>query len=200
MATFMRELSNASFLPHKSAAGVTADDFIVTSTQNFVSRQAHLHDASRIALQGRTIVERHSVLQGPLRVGRYCHVQSGCTLRPSTMLEHPDQEIPTVIGSHTSIGMNCTIEAAAIGSYCWIGDDVRIGARVIIKDCCILSSGVSIPDDTVIPPFSYVSQGLYQRQLTAVELPPSTAAVLQERSSQTYVEFNERVMGGVRKE
>jgi dynactin 5 len=116
-----------------------------------------------------------------IRIGRYCYIQTGTTIEPPTMMllpsntsnstNNPDSNddknsnnndndnsnnkyIPVQIGSHTIVGNDCSIQAAAIGSYCMIGNNVSFGQRCIIKDCCLIESNVCIPPDTVIPPFT----------------------------------------------
>lgn len=61
-----------------------------------------------------------------------------------------------MIGSHTRIGKDCVIEAAAIGASVYIGENCVISKRVIVKDCCYIEPGTVIAQDMVIPPFSRV--------------------------------------------
>jgi acetyltransferase-like isoleucine patch superfamily enzyme len=68
----------------------------------------------------------------------------------------------------------------------WIGDNVKIGKRCIIKDNCVIESGVTLGDDTVIPPFTRISRSnptAYQ------ELPPRTSALLQEMTIDRFTQF-----------
>jgi carbonic anhydrase/acetyltransferase-like protein (isoleucine patch superfamily) len=122
------------------------------------------------------------------------------------------KSVPLVIGSHTTVERDCHIRAAAIGSYCWIGKRVRLGQRVIIKDCCVVMDDVVLGDDTVIPPFTIVQPTAGRKPQSAsslaakttvdsrgalpawshaptfrcMELPPSTATEMQERSIEQY--------------
>jgi dynactin-5 len=93
-----------------------------------------------------------------------------------------------VIRGHVTIGKECTIEAAAIGSFVRIGNGCKIGKRCLIKDACILEEGTALGDDTVVPPFSRV-QG--RPGLVVEELPPSAAMDLQSAALQTYQSFVE---------
>ena len=68
----------------------------------------------------------------------------------------------------------------------WIGDQVTLGPRVIIKDNCIIEDGVTLGADTVVPPFSRISS---KNPLLATELPPSMAVHMQEVSLDRYQEF-----------
>lgn len=150
-----------------------AADYIVTTTSNYVSKQAHLEHPNTIELQGQTIIERNVRLQGPLKVSRYCAIGESTSIEPPLA---QGKQIAIAIGSKTHIGKDCTIRAAAIGSFCWIGDSVTIGERCILKDCVVVANGCNLPPDTVIPPFSYVKGSGVVR----VELPPSTPTEWEE--------------------
>lgn len=68
----------------------------------------------------------------------------------------------------------------------WIGDNVKIGRRCIIKDNCVIETGVTLGDDTVLPPFTRISARnptFYQ------ELPPRTSALLQEMTMDRFTQF-----------
>jgi carbonic anhydrase/acetyltransferase-like protein (isoleucine patch superfamily) len=104
--------------------------------------------------------------------------------------------IPVAIGSHTSIGSDCHIEAAAIGSQCLIGNKVKLGKRVIIKDCCVIEDNVVLGDDTVVPPFTHLvaaENGLQYSHPNCRQLPPSIAVKRQEDSIQFYQDFVNRL-------
>jgi hypothetical protein len=91
----------------------------------------------------------------------------------------------------------CHLQAATVGSYCWIGCSVVLGPRVIVKDCCVFADNVTIPADIVIPPLSRVtvastgssSDEQPTSRLVFCELPPSTAHELQEQSMELYQNF-----------
>ena len=70
----------------------------------------------------------------------------------------------------------------------WIGDNVKIGKRCIIKDNCIIESGVTLGDDTVIPPFTRIS---VKNPTVYQELPPSVAVQMQEISLDRYSDFKQ---------
>jgi tetrahydrodipicolinate N-succinyltransferase len=78
-----------------------------------------------------------------------------------------------------------------LSSFCevvWIGDNVKIGRRCIIKDNCIIESGVTLGDDTVIPPFTRIS---VKNPTVYQELPPSVAVQMQEISLDRYSDFKQ---------
>jgi dynactin-5 len=183
----------------------TASSYIQTSTGNWVSRRAVIENARHVELKGRSIVHADSQFRaadsptGWIRTGRYCHVGAGTIIQPAVLpAHHRDKHVPVTIGSHTIIRKNCHLQAAAVGSYCLIGCSVVLGPRVIVKDCCVIADNVTIPADTVIPPFTRVtvaSIGSSSDKQTTVsrlvfrELPPSTAHELQEQSMELYQNF-----------
>ena len=150
------------------------DAYIKTTTGNFVSRMAEITNASNVEIKGRSWIEQGVTIRGDLakiRMGRYCKLSTGTTLEPAPATPQPKvipsasasssgtvpPHIPVVIGSHTIVGPHCQIRAAAIGSYCWIGSNVQMGKRVIIKDACVVDDNVVLGDDTVVPPFTRVT-------------------------------------------
>jgi dynactin-5 len=200
-----------------------SSSYIQTSTGNWVSRRAVIENARHVELKGRSIVHANTQFKatdsptGWIRTGRYCHVGAGTTIQPAVLPAHhrqqnrtqqhaadgtekdtdTDQHVPVTIGSHTIIRENCRLQAAAVGSYCWIGCSVVLGSRVIVKDCCVIADNVTIPADTVIPPFTRVtlaaagssSDKQPTSRLVFRELPPSTAHELQEQSMELYQNF-----------
>eukprot|EP00573_Skeletonema_grethae_P000511 CAMPEP_0201688864 /NCGR_PEP_ID=MMETSP0578-20130828/2548_1 /ASSEMBLY_ACC=CAM_ASM_000663 /TAXON_ID=267565 /ORGANISM="Skeletonema grethea, Strain CCMP 1804" /LENGTH=208 /DNA_ID=CAMNT_0048173327 /DNA_START=22 /DNA_END=648 /DNA_ORIENTATION=+ len=74
-------------------------------------------------------------------------------LHPPTKNE---KALPLIIGSHTKIGTNCSIQSIAIGSCVRIGSNCQIYPRSKIHDCCIIENDTVIPPDMVVPPFSRV--------------------------------------------
>lgn len=167
----------------------TTQGYIKTTTHNFVSRQAQVDGAKQVEIKGRSILQEGVHVRGDLaivRLGRYCEIDANTVLEPPRHPLDPSKHIPLVIGSHTRVGRECTIQAAAIGSMVWIGDHVRLGPRVIIKDNCIIEDHVTLGADTVVPPFSRISA---QNPLLPKELPPSMAVHRQEVSLDRYQEF-----------
>ena len=224
----------SSWAPRRAADDTKADDddrgqddddeYLMTLSHCYLSRKASLENASNVEFKGRAVVERGCALRGDcgiIKIGRYVWLHPGTTLQPSmTTSSEPvsasTKSVPMVIGSHTTVGRDCHIRAAAIGSYCWIGRRVRLGQRVIIKDCCVILDDVVLGDDTVIPPFTIVqsttkapnpAQSAFKAVATnadscdalpawsraptfrCAELPPSTATEMQERSIEEYATF-----------
>ena len=83
----------------------------------------------------------------------------------------------------------------------WIGNNVKIGKRCIIKDNCIIESNIVLGNDTVIPPFTLLSSSssssnnnsssIKNNSNTYEELPPSVAVTTQEVSLDRYSEFKQ---------
>jgi len=170
-------------------SGSGSGGYIKTTSQSYVSREATIVDASRVELKGRVVVEPGVVLDGSagagaaadggggggadarrgaaaisIRVGRYCYLDRGTTIRPSEMATGGGAAaaaatkcVPITIGTNTYVGRNCRIRAAAVGSFCHVGNGVTLGKRVIVKDCCYVGDGVAIGDDTVVPPFTRIT-------------------------------------------
>jgi dynactin-5 len=168
-----------------------SDGFIKTTTHNYVSRKAIIDGAKQVEIKGRSIIQDEVKVRGDLaivRIGRYCVIGRGSLVEPPVHPLNKSNNIPLVIGSHTHIGSECEIRAAAVGSMVWIGDNVKLGKRCIIKDNCVIESGIEIGDDTIVPPFTRI----YTNTTTDFEeLPPSVAVQLQEVSISNYDEFKQ---------
>jgi dynactin 5 len=147
-----------------------------------------------------------------IRMGRYCLVQANTRIQPppfpGQQEQAPDSSladgrdgteaatttatkfVPVSIGSHTVIGKDCLIQAAAVGSSCWIEDAVTLGPRSLVKDCCVVTRGTVIPADTVLPPFTHASMSSSTNgRLTMRLLPPAVAVELQDRAVEAFTEF-----------
>jgi dynactin 5 len=166
-----------------------AAGYFKTTTHNYVSRNAQIDGAKQVEIRGRSIIQEGVRIRGDLavvRIGRYCEIKSNSVLEPPSHPLDPSKRIPLVIGSHSHIGTNCHIDAAAIGSMVWIGNGVRLGPRVIVKDNCIIEDGVHLGADTVVPPFTRITAN---DPLRGTELPASMAAHMQEVSLDRYHDF-----------
>jgi len=100
------------------------DTYIKTTTHNYVSRRAIIDGAKQVEIRGRSIIFEKVKVCGDLsiiKIGRYVEIGSSTLLEPSQNPYNQDNNnskkyIPMIIGSHTHIGKECTIQAAAIGS------------------------------------------------------------------------------------
>lgn len=168
-----------------------SDGFIKTTTHNYVSRKAVIDGAKQVEIKGRSIIQDEVHIRGDLavvRIGRYCVLERGSLVEPPAHPSRKSKNVPLLIGSHTHIGSGCEIRAAAIGSMVWIGANVKLGKRCIIKDNCVIEPGIEIADDTIVPPFTRVSTNT---TADFEELPPSVSVQLQEVSITTYDEFKQ---------
>jgi len=179
--------------------------YIQTTTNSYVSRAATVEGPKFVELKGRSLVHAGARLRGdraPLRIGRYCCIASDCLVEPpeqvssssfalanSKQQQQQQQYIPVTIGAHTVIGTGSQIRAAAIGSLCWLGQNVQAGPRCILKDCCVVADDTVIPADTVIPPFHRAHTDETDGRFCTTPLPPSVAVELQERATNLYHEF-----------
>ena len=103
-----------------------------------------------------------------------------------TVIQQKRKKVPMTIGSMTSIGSNCQIKAAYIGSYVQIGPNVQIGARTVIKDNVIIEANTIIPPDSIIPPFAYVKGKPFH---IAGEVSPAYLSIYPIRRKHFYVNF-----------
>lgn len=177
------------------------DDYIRTASGNFVSRHATLQGAQHVELKGRTWVDAGVTLRGdlaPIRVGRYNAIGKNTTIAPPILMPTSNtaenkKYAPVSVGAHTSIGTDCDIQAAAIGSYNSIGNHVVLGPRVILKDAVVVMEGTKIPADTVVPPFTLVKMApsdstTLPPQLVHIPLSPATIPLLQDEALDSYHE------------
>ena len=95
------------------------DDYIKTTTHNYVSRKAIIDGAKRVEIKGRSILHKGVRVRGDLqivKIGRYCEIGESTSLEPPTYPYEKNKRVPMIIGSHTHIGKDCVIQGAAIGS------------------------------------------------------------------------------------
>ncbi|KAL7508907.1 hypothetical protein ACHAXN_013013 [Cyclotella atomus] len=146
-----------------------SSSYIVTTTQNYVSRTATLHNASSVRIKGKSIISPGVTIHGdaPIQIGRYCHIHEGVVIKPTAvpissdaLLDNtPENErvLQLIIGSHTIIGENTTISSLSIGSNVRIGKNCILSQRSKIFDCCVIEDGSVVTEDMVVPPFSRVA-------------------------------------------
>ena len=160
----------------------TTDGYIKTASHIYVSRKATVEGPQHVELKGKSVLKDGVVIRGDLghriQMGRYVTVEEGTSLMPC--------DVPMVIRGHDTIGKDCEIQAASIGSFVRIGNYCKIGKRCLIKDACIVEEGTVLGDDTVVPPFSRVKG---RPGLVVEELPPSAATDLQDAALSMYQSF-----------
>lgn len=140
---------------------IPAEDYILTSTGNIISRAASIVKTQSLEVPGGRCFIDHSVTihsdLAPIQLQRYVYISAGTTLKPCSTFAEPIRAVPMTIGSHSFIGSDCHIEAAAIGTGCHIGNQCTIGKRCILKDYVKVLDGAVLPNDMVVPPFSIVA-------------------------------------------
>lgn len=177
------------------SASNNEEGYIRTSNHNFISRKATITGTKQVEIRGKTIIHK-ATIHGDLaviRIGRYTTIADDSVLKPPTKPGSTTEYVPLLVGTHTTIGSGCDIQAASIGSYCTIGENVKLGPRVIIKDCCVIAAGTEIAADTVVAPFSYMENPkrpeLRWIAPAFVELPPSTMNLRQMDAIDRYQDF-----------
>lgn len=175
-----------------------ASEYIETDSGTRISRKSHIKGAQYIIIGGKTLIQDSVTLRGDLHnppkpsskttdpiiaLGKYSILRSGCTVSPprrrqaqTTGAEPTEISCLVKIGSYTYIGANTNVQAAAIGTCVYVGDNVTIGPFAIIKDCVVIEDGTQVPPYAVIPPFSRVAG--VPAKVTA-KLPDSAPEVLE---------------------
>ena len=162
----------------------TAEDYIVTSTGNIISRQATICKPQTVEIpMGRVIICHDVIIRGDLaavQLNRYVLVEARTVLHPcyttiaSTAGVKSLKFIAQTIGADTWIGADCVIEAAIIGTGCVIEKNCVLSKRCILKDYVNVLEGSVVPPDMVIPPFSIVAGNPAR---IVGEMPESTSAL-----------------------
>ncbi|CAM9149468.1 unnamed protein product [Choristocarpus tenellus] len=136
-----------------------------------------------------------AIIRGELqaiRVGRLCVIGEGTVLRPAYRIELDGPQAkcrftPLSVGSHTFIGKECVVEAAAIGCNVRIGDRCVIGRNCLIRDNCRMEPGSVLSEGTVVPPFTVLS-GCPARAVAVLH--ESTASMWLEDAISFYDQFS----------
>lgn len=180
----------------------TKSEYIETDTGNKISRKCIIQGSQNIVLTGKTILEAGVILRGDLRragsgaavvlaLGKYCRIGQGCVVRPSyKTYKGVFSYYPMKIADYVTIGDNCVIEAASIGSMVQIGKNCVIGRFTIIKDCAIILDDSIIPPGTVVP--SMTVFGGSPAKLVK-ELPESYPELLEAAARDYYANFQPRL-------
>ncbi len=142
---------------------IIQEDYIITNTNNIICREADVHKPQALEIpNGRVYIGPKVTIHAdlaPVQINKYSFIDEGAILKPGDFVnkDGTTRYITQTIGSHTYIGTNCTIEAAAIGMGCFISKNCIISKRVILKDYVLVLENTVICCDMVIPPFSIVS-------------------------------------------
>lgn len=117
------------------AAAAGDDEYIVTARGTRVHRTCSLCGSSNVVLNGKSVIEAGAMLRGDLArvtLGRHCVVGAGTVLRPPFKdFESGAKFVALSIGNHVTIGRDCVIEAATIGTCVSIGDGC-----ILVRGAC----------------------------------------------------------------
>ena len=162
----------------------TAEDYIVTSTGNIISRKATICKPQTVEIPlGRCIICPDVIIRGDLaavQLNRYVLVGARTVLHPcyttstSATGGKTLKFIAQTIGADTWIGEDCVIEAAVLGTGCIIERNCVLSKRCILKDYVHVLEGSVVPPDMVLPPFSIVAGNPAQ---IVGEMPESTSTL-----------------------
>ena len=140
---------------------IPAEDFILTSTGNIISRKAEITQPKRLEVPGgRVFIDQQAHIHSdiaPIQLQRYVYVSQHAVLRPSQTVTEPQRAVPMTVGSHSFIGAHSVVHAAAIGVGCHVGSRCTIGERCILKDYVKVLDDAVLSNDMVVPPFSIVA-------------------------------------------
>lgn len=95
-----------------------------------------------------------------IRIGNYTNIQDAAVLHGSS------QEVPTIIGSHVSIGHQAMIHG------CTIEDDVLIGMGAIILDNAVVGKGSLVGAGSVVTERSVLEPGWLYAGIPARKIKP----------------------------
>eukprot|EP00752_Nemacystus_decipiens_P003797 g3493.t1 len=178
------------------------EDYVKTSTGDFVFKKAHVHGSQNLYLKGKSIILPGAIIRGELqaiRIGRYCFIGEDTVIRPAYRIEQEDSNLkcrftPLSVGNHTYIGKNCVVESAGIGCNVRVEDGCVLGRNSFVRDNCHLLAGTVLPEGAVVPPFT-VLQGCPAKMVSILH--ESTASVWAEDAVSLYETFEPGKVGVV---
>ncbi len=176
-------ISSQTMPTSKSDYIITASQSYISRSASILVAP-NLHSKGKSVIQKNVTI--HGEFGASIHIGRYVHIAEDVEIAPSVIpassdpllavgssscsgdvgskkhnmsLQPPtkhEKALPLIIGSHTKIGTNSSIQSIAIGSCVRIGSNCQIYPRSKIHDCCIIENDTVIPPDMVVPPFSRV--------------------------------------------
>lgn len=120
-------------------------DFEVSSMTNFIAKSADVYGDVIIG-EGSTIWFQ-SVLRGDnntISIGEKSNIQDGTIV-------HVDQDAPTLIGDHVTIGHAAIIHGCMIKSGALVGMGATILNHAIIGENSLIGAGSLVTEGTIIP-------------------------------------------------
>lgn len=126
------------------------EEYFPSSNGNIISRCALICKPQAVEIpSGRCVIGNDVVIRGDFAaviLNKYCYIGNRSVIRPAYTELKGFKFIPVTIGSHTYISEDCVIEAAIIGSGCFIGKNAVLSKRCVLKDF------VHVMDNAVVPP------------------------------------------------
>ncbi|TVY57402.1 Dynactin subunit 5 [Lachnellula cervina] len=134
----------------------TKGEYIETDTGNKVSRRSQIIGTTNIILGGKTVIQAEVIIRGDLlRAHQNGAEKQGTPV--AVAIGRWFSHYPLKIADHVFIGPSSVIEAALIGSHVSIGANCTIGKFAIIKDYVKVLDGTVVPPNMVVPSFSIVA-------------------------------------------
>jgi carbonic anhydrase/acetyltransferase-like protein (isoleucine patch superfamily) len=120
---------------------------------------------NRLKIDSSAWIAPNAVVVGDVSIGQEASVWFGCVLRgdmepivvgdrsnvQDLTLVHVDDDLPTVIGSDTTIGHNCVIHGCEIGNHVLIGMGAVILSGARIGDGALVAAGAVVREGMEVP-------------------------------------------------
>jgi acetyltransferase-like isoleucine patch superfamily enzyme len=119
--------------PDRAVPWKDAKEFVQTRSGHLIARAAVLKNSQRIRLAGSCVVAPKAVVLADLLNTGFVSCGENCFLGPDSQIQPPSKMVrgqtaylPVVLGDNVTIGANCHVEAAAVGSNVFIGNGSRL--------------------------------------------------------------------------
>lgn len=137
--------------PYKGVTPVLDDDVIIMPGAKVIGR---------VTLKKGVSIWHNAVLRGDVHdivVGEYSNIQDNSTVHCDSGISGLSKTgLPTIIGSHVTVGHNVVLHACTIEDDCLIGMSSTILDGAHIGRGSVIGAGALVTKGTVIPPFSLV--------------------------------------------
>jgi len=114
------------------------------STGTWIGKNTRVDRSARfggtIILGDKTVIGRDVEIYGNVSIGDKCVIDDGTIIKDA------------VVWSDTKIGKGAKLNGCIIGSWCGIGDNVRVEEGSIIGNRCVISSGKKLGPDSRLEP------------------------------------------------
>jgi carbonic anhydrase/acetyltransferase-like protein (isoleucine patch superfamily) len=105
----------------KSSAMKVSDirDFLVTSSRNVISRRSKLYKSEVILVEGCSIIDHDTIIRAdlaPIKIGRYCRLESGAVLRPPLSLDNNNTFVSQILLDYVIVEKDAIVKSTLIES------------------------------------------------------------------------------------